>query len=125
MKKSCIIIDDDTSFLTVMKTYLKQIEWLELIDSFDNPVRGATAIIQQKPDVILTDYQMPYVNGTDLLEWLGPQLNLMSPKPQIIVISGNQKSEVNNLKFADGFICKKDIVDQDILEMHLKLILKP
>lgn len=41
-----------------MKVYLNSIEWIDLKETFTNPVLGAKAILQIKPTLILTDQEM-------------------------------------------------------------------
>lgn len=101
---------------------IDQMDWIELIDYYDNPVRGATAVIQQKPDILISDYAMPYMNGTDLIDWIMPQISHMENPPKLIILSANEASDCENISMADGFICKKDMVDPEKFEMKLSQI---
>ena len=119
MPKTCIVIDDDRSFLLVIRAMIEKMTWIDLIDFYDNPIRGATAVIQQQPSILITDYKMPYMNGTDLIDWLSPQLSMMEKVPKTLVLSANEELLCNKLSLADGFLCKKDILKDGFLEEKL------
>jgi len=115
-KKTCIVIDDDRTFLMLMKALIRKIDWINLVGEYDNPIKGATAVLADKPDIVITDYRMPYMTGTDLIEWLNPQfLNLPNP-PKMLVISGNDEEDCDNLYLANGFLCKKELSKKNNLE---------
>ena len=90
-KLNCIAVDDNPLFLNQLEAYLDEIDWLELIASYNEPVKAATGIITHKPDLIFLDIEMPHVNGYAMVEWLLPNLNMMEKKPHIVIISANKE----------------------------------
>lgn len=112
-----IAVDDDILQLSKIEAFIEQIEWLELIDKFTNPVKAATAIIKLKPDIILIDIEMPYLDGYQLLDWLLPKLLEMDPMPMIVVISAN-KARLNNYENRSilAMIYKPDLNTPEVLE---------
>lgn len=98
-------------------------DWIEIIESFDNPIRGATAIVKTSPDVVFLDVEMPHVDGEYLVDWIKPQLDAMKDPPKIIVISSLSEPPRELLKNATGFINKYSITDPEVLESRLKKIL--
>ena len=88
---SCIALDDDELFLMKLTSFLEEIPEIALIETFCNHIKGATAIVNQLPDLVITDLEMPYMDGYNLLDWILPMLSEMKKKPRIVVISGNDE----------------------------------
>ena len=111
---TCIAIDDDPLFLRLLETYFEEIYDAILVSTWVNPVRGALAIAKQKPDVVLLDFDMPYMDGFQMLDSL-------EDKPKIILISGHLKNPDEDRIPADLFFPKSDLTDSE--KLH-KAILK-
>lgn len=101
---TCIAIDDEPLFLKMLEVFISEIPELELIGKFTNPVNGVMEAVKQKPNLLLVDYEMPYLDGFESLE-------MMDQLPKIIMISGYLKlEEVKDSGFEiSGFISKNDL----------------
>lgn len=117
---SCIAIDDDPLFLRSLTAFIREIHWLKLEGTFENPIKGATAIVTMKPDLVLLDMDMPHVDGQYLIDWIGPKLRSMSPSPRIIVVSSVVKPSEKLLSTVTGFIPKTELKDPGSLEVALR-----
>src|SRR5215210_8641355 len=73
----CVLIDDEPLALEVLKQYMQQFPALQLVQSFDDAVEGATFLKNNPVDLLFIDINMPDIKGTDLVK------NLL-PKPMII-----------------------------------------
>lgn len=122
-KLTCIAIDDDSLFLRKIQAFVYEIEWIELIGFYDNPIKGATAILTEKPQLIFTDYEMPFVDGNYLLDWIKPKINNMTPKPYIILISGVTEPPQELMNNVSGFINKIKILDPQSFSRQIKKII--
>ena len=91
--------------------------------TYDNPIQGATAVVQKQPDVILLDVEMPYVDGEYLVDWIKPQLDAMPVRPKVVVISSLKEPPKELLSQCEGFVHKYSITDVDTFESRLKSIL--
>lgn len=58
-----------------------------------------------KPDIVFTDYNMPIMNGKELIEKIGKHTH----KPKAIFLMSNDF--ITNIKEITKFIHKKDIID--------------
>lgn len=111
----CIAIDDDQLFLRNLQMILADIEGVELIASFNNPINGIMAVVKQKPDLLLIDMEMPYLTGFEALSTLENQ-------PKVIVISGYlQEIAKTNLQI-DKYIDKGKLHSGPILEEAIREI---
>lgn len=80
-----ILVDDEED---VREGLLEEISWEEygfrVIDKAENG-REATELIERHlPDVVVTDIQMPFMNGLDLAEWIRNRY----PNTKIIILTG-------------------------------------
>lgn len=117
---TCIAIDDDSLFLRTLKFYLDQMEWIDVKETFINPVQAAKGILQLEPQLILMDYEMPLVDGDYLIDWIKPQIDRMKKRPVIVLISAVDEPPKTLLDNVDGFINKLRVVSKESLEDLLK-----
>lgn len=121
----CISIDDDPLFVRKIESFLEDITWIELVEKFNNPIKGATGVVSHKPDLVLLDVEMPYMQGDYLVDWLKPSLEQMETPPKIIVMSSLDNPPQEMLDYTDGFINKKYCSSKEEFEKRLTKILKP
>lgn len=66
----CIAIDDEPLALEVIKAHLQQIQGVELIATFNNPVEAYDIIKSEGVELIFLDIEMPLLSGIDFLKTL-------------------------------------------------------
>ncbi|MEA2041626.1 MAG: LytTR family DNA-binding domain-containing protein [Bacteroidota bacterium] len=89
----CIIIDDEKVSGIVLKKYIAKTDFLELTDTFDNPVKAANSLVGKNDiDLIFLDIEMPEMSGLDILD---ATENL----PQIIIVSGKDKYAIDAIAY--------------------------
>ena len=110
-------------FLKTLQTYLNKIDWIDLKATFTNPVQGAKGILQLKPDLIITDYEMPLVDGDYLIDWIKPNIEKMEKQPVIILISAVDQPPQTLMNNVDGFISKSRVLDVKSLEEGIRKVL--
>jgi DNA-binding LytR/AlgR family response regulator len=71
-----IVIDDEPLALQLVESYIRKTSFLELVGSFDNPLRALDYINNEGADLIFLDIQMPDLTGTELAKVLknGPKI---------------------------------------------------
>lgn len=71
MKKlRCIVLDDEPIGREIIENFVKEIDFLELVDSFEDPVKALMFLESNEVDLIFSDIQMPKINGLDLVKSL-------------------------------------------------------
>ncbi len=119
----CIAIDDDPLFLRKMEVYIDEIPWLHLTKTFTNPVQGATAIISDKPDLVFLDIEMPYIDGTYLVDWIEPKLAGLDRRPQLVIVSSLHVEEADQHPSVSGYVNKSLVSSPEALAERLQAII--
>src|SRR3982751_5924907 len=65
-----IIVDDEPLARSIVKEYLQDVHEIELVQECNDGFEGLKAIMQQQPQLIFLDIQMPKINGFEMLELL-------------------------------------------------------
>ncbi len=124
MKKTILIIDDETRLSGVLSYMLKREGYNTLVAN--NGVQGMTLFNNNLIDLVITDIFMPEKNGFELIK----EIKSASPQQKVIVISGGGlKDENNDTDFltsakqsgADGVI-KKPFLRAEIMSAIKKLL---
>jgi DNA-binding LytR/AlgR family response regulator len=68
MKLSCIILEDEPLAIEKLKGFIQKVPFLDLINVFENPLKGLEFLITGKVDIVFLDIQMEHITGIQLLE---------------------------------------------------------
>lgn len=63
-----ILVDDEPLALTYMEGLLKKIGDVDIIGKYINPHKALAGVIEEQPDVVFLDIEMPEINGIELAE---------------------------------------------------------
>lgn len=88
-KAHILIIDDDASFCEMLRIHISSAGyWAEVAE---DAVEGGKALLASRPDLIVCDVKMPFLDGFELLSLLrGDEQTAAIP---VILISGRSDSE--------------------------------
>jgi len=79
LKINCIIIDDEPLARKGLKEYISDIEFLNLLGEFENPLKATGTLMDQRVQLMLLDIQMPKITGLDFLQSLQtPPLTILT-----------------------------------------------
>jgi DNA-binding LytR/AlgR family response regulator len=67
---SCVIIDDESKAIDVLKRYIEKVPFLELKNSFRDPLLALDYLQKEKVQLIFLDINLPHVSGIDLFKAL-------------------------------------------------------
>ncbi|SFD05506.1 response regulator [Butyrivibrio sp. YAB3001] len=87
-KKVILVIDDDASYLTIVREWLNDDYRLFMSSS---GLRGIKWLENNKPDLILLDYEMPDTSGEDILKMLRD--NPATKRLPVFILSGKDDIE--------------------------------
>lgn len=114
---SVLIVEDDSGMVRLLR------KWLEgdgfTVRSAENGLMAVQLISQELPHFLLTDWQMPYMNGLELCRWLRAQNLPRYVYTVLITVRTGQDDVIAGLAAgADSFLKKP--VDRDELVMRLR-----
>lgn len=90
-KRKILIVDDNYDFRVLIREVLED-NGYEVISASDASV-AITQICRSQPDLVLIDYDMPQVNGLQMLERLAG-MNISQRLPPLIMMTGHSQSEL-------------------------------
>jgi two-component system LytT family response regulator len=76
---NCVIIDDEPLAREGLASYVREVDFLNLIGTCENPLQLIKLLDEQAIDLIFLDIQMPKMNGIDFLK--------IFPKPPMVIIT--------------------------------------
>jgi DNA-binding LytR/AlgR family response regulator len=76
---NCVIIDDEPIAREGMANYVREVDFLQLTGTCENPVELVNILDKHPVDLIFLDIQMPKMNGIDFLK--------IVQKPPIVIIT--------------------------------------
>ncbi|SFH08982.1 LytR/AlgR family response regulator transcription factor [Pontibacter chinhatensis] len=105
----CIIVDDEALAREGMESYVAEVDYLELVGSYNSAVAAHNAMQQHPVDLMFLDINMPRLTGLNLLELL--------PNPPLTILATAYPN------FAlEGF--RLDVVDYLLKPVSLERFLK-
>jgi two-component system chemotaxis response regulator CheY len=123
MTYKILIVDDSEIMRSVLKRIIGMIDLP--IDSLDVAINGVDALEQinaQKPDVLLTDLNMPEMSGFELIEKLEEQGVLSEINAMVISTEGNEdRMEDLKSKGVNEYL-RKPFTPQTVKESLEKLL---
>ena len=90
MKIRCQIVDDEPLAINVIKKFLEQFQYTEIVSTCENALEAFSYISEKQVDLLFLDINMPTINGLDFLK------SLKEP-PMVIITSAYRDYAV------DGF----------------------
>lgn len=87
-QRKVLIVDDESTGRTILAKIIQQAEDDVSVESFDNPINALDWLNDNHPDLIITDYRMPDINGVDLIKQIRKMPSCMDiPIMMITVVS--------------------------------------
>ena len=119
-KEKILIIDDDPDILDVLQLSLS--EYYEVISSA-NGKEGLGMVKSKSPDLVITDYMMPVMNGPQFVSELRKDVLLRHIPVIMLTGKGETKDMVTGIEAgADDYLVKP--FEPDALLARIRMILK-
>ena len=115
MKKRILLVDDEQMILEATKWAFEA----QGYEVFTSPTaeEGLVCFQETKPDILLVDYKLPGMSGTDLLK----QVKVLDPNVRAIMITGltHQSEEIESecRKLGAYAFLHKPLKTEEVLEM--------
>jgi DNA-binding NarL/FixJ family response regulator len=105
MKTKTIIIDDHSLFNDGMNLILKESGSFEVIEQIYDSRQAQSKCFSLKPELIIMDYNMPHINGLEVVR----QLNALGSEMKIVIVSmyaDKKEIELFKKEGVDAYITK-------------------
>ena len=103
-KKSLLLVDDDPTFLKLMKAWLEGDYRVTIVTS---GTQALMYIADNKPDLILLDYEMPVISGPQVLEMIRSESKVQSTPVIFLTGKGDRESVMKVMELRpDGYLLK-------------------
>ncbi len=87
-ERKVLIVDDESTGRTILSKIIQQTENDVSVESFENPIEALNWLDGNHPDLIITDYRMPDINGVDLIRQIREKPSCLDiPIMMITVVS--------------------------------------
>jgi NarL family two-component system response regulator LiaR len=84
-----VIFDDDVGFAHLLKLVLSTDERLELVGEARNGREGIELVDRLRPDIVVTDMQMPIMDGRAVVS----ELRKRHPGLPVVVVTGSDRAK--------------------------------
>jgi DNA-binding LytR/AlgR family response regulator len=105
----CIAIDDEELALELLEDNISKVEYLQLVDKFNDPLKAIQLLQEQSVDLVFLDIQMPGLTGLQLIQSI-------PNKPMFILVTAYEKFAL------DGF--DLNVVDYLVKPVRLDRFIK-
>jgi DNA-binding LytR/AlgR family response regulator len=95
----CIIIEDELPAQNILKTYIRKIPDLDLIDSFQTAISANTFLKENTIDTVFLDINLPDISGLDFIKTIKnpPRIIITTAYPDYAVTSFELETIVDYL----------------------------
>ena len=116
MKKSILLVDDDPTFLKMVKGWLDEEYRVTIVTS---GTQALMYIADNKPDLILLDYEMPVTSGPQVLEMIRSETKVDRIPVIFLTGKGDRESVLKVLSLKpDGYLLKSLNRDQILKSIY-------
>ena len=103
-QKSILLVDDDATFLKMMKNWLDKYYRVTIVTS---GMQALMYLADNKPDLILLDYEMPVTSGPQVLEMIRSETKVGKVPVMFLTGKGDRESIMKVLSLKpDGYLLK-------------------
>ncbi|MDB9744200.1 sigma-54 dependent transcriptional regulator [Fibrobacterales bacterium] len=119
MKQKLLIVDDEKDILDALTRVLSTLDGIEIFKAYDG-VQALEVAKEHHPDVILSDLQMPGMNGLELLK----RVKELNDNIQFVLITGHGSIDdaVNAMKMGAYDFLQKPFRKQDIMSVMNRVL---
>src|SRR5215472_1090529 len=72
-----VLVDDEPLARSLLREYLHQHADVEIVAECGNGFEAVKAVVELKPDLVFLDIQMPRLDGFEVLELIGTEVNVI------------------------------------------------
>lgn len=119
LKLTTVIVDDELDARENLREVSSKTGLLDVVAIAENAQNALELIINEQPDLVLLDIQMPINNGF----WLADKLRKMKAKTEIIFVTAFDKYAIEAIKYAAFDFLLKPVAPDNLSEVIEKLLI--
>ncbi len=85
-QRKVLIVDDESTGRTILSKIIQQVEDDIAVEAFDNPLEALKWLDDNHPDLIVTDYRMPEMNGIELIRKIRERPGMLDIPIMVITV---------------------------------------
>jgi DNA-binding NarL/FixJ family response regulator len=93
-----MVVDDSPKFLCIVCSFLAQYKAVDVVATANCAGEALRAIDRLRPDLVLLDFHMPFVNGLETLKLIRRR----SPATRVVIITGYDSAELREASLESG-----------------------
>jgi len=107
-----LVVDDQVEYLRLVSSWLGMLRGILAVESCASPGRALEQLDELKPDVVITDVQMPEMNGLDFTRLLKAR----AAPPVVVVMTGLESAVFRAHALAAGadFFLEKSLLHKQL-----------
>jgi len=90
---NCLIVDDEEMSRNMVRHFVEQTEFLNLVGVCENAIEASNIINKEKIDVVFLDIEMPQMSGYELLD------TFVDNPPQVILVTAKKDHAVEAFNY--------------------------
>ena len=90
-----VVVDDELQITDLLKTFLHCVSKNVDVFTFNDPEEARAYLLQNKADVLITDFKMPKYDGIQLMKLMPPTSTKVLISGYVSEITEGQLSELN------------------------------
>jgi YesN/AraC family two-component response regulator len=106
-KIEVVVVDDEASITDLLESYIHFLSKNAKVHTFNDSVLAKNYIKENNVDVLITDYNMPIVNGLELMEQTSPETTRVMISGYVSEIAEEKLQELQAVFFEKPVPMKK------------------
>jgi len=98
--QTILIVDDDKMYANILQSILEDEGYK--VSKAENGIQGLSTIVSVRPDLVLMDFEMPGMDGLEVIKWVKEQQSLTNIP--FIMLTGHSDSETVKGAIASGAV---------------------
>jgi len=108
-KLNCILIDDEQEAIDRLESLLIKFDFVNVLEKICIPEEAVEKIVEQKPDLVFVDVEMPRKTGFDIIE----EVRKQNVNPKFIFVTGYNQYAIKAIRIAAfDFLVKPIDIDE-------------
>ncbi|MGM0380318.1 MAG: response regulator [Bacillota bacterium] len=112
-----IVVDDEKNVLELIESKLSEMNNFKVVGKFTNPINAYERIILEKPDLVITDVEMPGLSGVELAK----KISLKYQDIKFVLLTDYKEYAFDAFKVNALHYIMKPVSKKDLEEIYVRI----